>query len=86
VFRAKSDGRAKRLPFSPQDRERVLQAALASDDPVIKWANLLCGYQGMRLAEAIEADCRGVEILHDGLAVFHIRDGASEHQASEAIQ
>jgi integrase len=73
VFRAKSDGRAKRLPFSPQDRERVLQATLASDDPVIKWANLLCGYQGMRLAEAIEADCRDVEILDDGLAVFHIR-------------
>jgi site-specific recombinase XerD len=34
-FHAVSDGRAKRLPFSPQDRERVLQAALASDDPVI---------------------------------------------------
>jgi integrase len=73
VFRAKSDGRAKRLPFSPQDRERVLQAALASDDPVIKWANLLAGYQGMRLSEAIEADCRDVEILDDGLVVFHIR-------------
>jgi integrase len=73
VFRAKSDGRAKRLPFSPQDRERVLKAALASDDPVIKWANLLCGYQGMRLAEAIEADCRDIEIFDDGLVVFHIR-------------
>jgi hypothetical protein len=72
-FRAVSDGRAKRLPFSPQDRERVLQAALASDDPVIKWANLLAGYQGMRLSEAIEADCRDVEILDDGLVVFHIR-------------
>ena len=73
VFRAKSDGRAKRLPFSPQDRERVLKAALASGDPVIKWANLLCGYQGMRLAEAIEADCRDIEIFDDGLVVFHIR-------------
>ena len=72
-FRAVSDGRAKRLPFSPQDRERVLQAALASDDPVIKWANLLAGYQGIRLAEAIEADCRDIEILDDGLVVFHIR-------------
>jgi integrase len=76
VFRAKSDGRAKRLPFSPEDRERVLQAALASDDPVIKWANLLAGYQGMRLAEIVEADCRDVEILttDDGpMPVFHIR-------------
>jgi len=72
-FHAVSDGRAKRLPFSPQDRERVLQAALASDDPVIKWANLLAGYQGMRLAEIVEADCRDIEILDDGLAVFHIR-------------
>jgi len=73
VFRAKSDGRAKRLPFSPEDRERALQAALASDDPVIKWANLLAGYQGMRLAEIVEADCRDIEILDDGLVVFHIR-------------
>jgi integrase len=72
-FHAVSDGRAKRLPFSPQDRERVLQAALASDDPVIKWANLLAGYQGMRLAEIVEADCRDIEILDDGLVVFHIR-------------
>jgi integrase len=72
-FHAVSDGRAKRLPFSPQDRERVLQAALASDDPVIKWTNLLAGYQGIRLAEAIEADCRDIEILDDGLVVFHIR-------------
>jgi integrase len=72
-FHAVSDGRAKRLPFSPQDRERVLHAALASDDPVIKWANLLAGYQGMRLAEIVEADCRDIEILDDGLVVFHIR-------------
>ena len=63
----------KRLPFSPQDRERLLQSALASDDPVIKWANLLAGYQGMRFSEAIEPDCRDVEILDDGLVVFHIR-------------
>src|SRR5260370_40298219 len=70
---AVSDGRAKRLPFSPQDRERVLQAALDSEDPVSKWANLLAGYQGIRLAEAIEADCRDIEILDDGLVVFHIR-------------
>ena len=73
VFRAQSDGRAKRLPFSPQDRERVLQAALASDDPIIKWTNLLAGYQGMRLAEIVEADCRDIELLDDGLVVFHIR-------------
>ena len=73
VFRAQSDGRAKRLPFSPHDRERVLQAALASDDPIIKWTNLLAGYQGMRLAEIVEADCRDIEILDDGLVVFHIQ-------------
>jgi integrase len=76
VFRAKSDGRAKRLPFSPQDRERVLQAALASDDPIIKWTNLLAGHQGVRLAEIIEADCRDVEILttdEGPMPVFHIR-------------
>jgi integrase len=61
-FHAVSDGRAKRLPFSPQDRERVLQAALASDHPLIKWANLLAGCQGMRLAEIVEADCRDVRM------------------------
>lgn len=72
-FHAVYDGRAKRLPFSPQDRERVLQAALASDDAVIKWSNHLAGYQGMRLSEIVEADCRDVEILDDGLVVFHIR-------------
>jgi len=75
-FHAVSDGRAKRLPFSPQDRERVLQAALASDDPLIRWTNLLAGYQGMRFAEILEADCRDVEILttDDGpMPVFHIK-------------
>jgi integrase len=40
---------------------------------VIKWANLLAGFQGMRLAEIVEADCRDVEFVNDGLAVFHIR-------------
>jgi hypothetical protein len=45
-----------------QDRERVLQAALASDHPLIKWANLLAGCQGMRLAEIVEADCRDVRM------------------------
>ena len=40
---------------------------------MIKWTNLLAGYQGMRLAEIVEADCRDIEILDYGLVVFHIR-------------
>ena len=46
VFRAQSDGRAKRLPFSPQDRERVLQAA----------AEHLCGSRAETEAAGAEGD------------------------------
>jgi integrase len=60
-----------------QDRERVLQAALASDHPLIKWANLLAGCQGMRLAEIVEADCRDVRCVAGGIETRRARSTRS---------
>jgi integrase len=72
VFKAKSDGRAKRMPFSRTDRALVLEHARQCTNPTIKWSNLLSGFSGMRLAEIVEAHNRDVEII-DGMPVFHVR-------------
>jgi integrase len=58
--------------FDKAEIKAILAAARKSDDPVIKWANLLAGFHGARLAEIVEAQTNDIEII-DGVPVFHIR-------------
>jgi integrase len=62
----------KRLPFAPAERDRILLAARESNDPVIKWCNLLAGFLGLRLEEIAEMDTRDI-YFQNGHLVFHVR-------------
>jgi integrase len=71
TFVAKRDGKATRLDFRPEHRQQILAGALASDDPVIKWINIVLLYSGMRLAEIAEAYTQ--DIWHFGaIPALHI--------------
>jgi integrase len=66
------DDKAEVLDFTAQERALIIRSALGSDDPVIKWANLLAGYSGARLAEIIEAQTQDI-YEEDGIWILHIR-------------
>jgi integrase len=62
----------EREDFSKQERAAILRAASDSDNPVVKWSNLLAGFSGARIAEIVEADTRDV-VVEDGELIFFVR-------------
>jgi integrase len=72
--KAKNRGEGRRV-FSNTDRSLIAYHALRSDNPVIKFANLVGLYGGPRLEEIVEADSRDVYLDPDtGIPVLDIRD------------
>jgi integrase len=72
LFLPASRKKAKRVEFTDDERKLIVSRARESDDPVIKWSNLIASITGAGTAEIIDADTRDVEVV-DGIVVFHIR-------------
>ena len=73
-IKAKNRGEGRRA-FSKTDRAKIAHHALRSDDPVIRFGNLVGLYGGPRLEEIVEADSRDVYLDPDtGIPVLDIRD------------
>lgn len=64
--------KAKRVDFTDTERKLIIERARVSDDPVIKWSNLIASVTGVGTAEIIDADTRDIEVV-GGITVFHIR-------------
>lgn len=69
--------KARRVDFTDGERTLILSRARESDDPVIKWPNLIASVTGAGTGEIVDADTRDVEVV-DGITVFHIR---TDHRA-----
>jgi integrase len=67
------DGRtAEVLDFTDAERSLIIRAALATDNPAIRWPNLIAGYSGARLAEIVEASTADI-VKEDGVWMFWVR-------------
>jgi hypothetical protein len=62
----------EREDFTKDERARIMRAAYGSNDPLIKWSNLLGGFVGPRIAEIAEAHTDDI-VIEDGVPVFFVR-------------
>jgi integrase len=74
----------EREVFTPEERTKILKLAYHSDavDEAVRFAHLISGFHGARIAEIVEADTRDIEIvdrvvvdgaIHENVPVFFVR-------------